>query len=326
MYILAVDDDPIVLETLEHFIGSMPDHEIATASDALEAVELMNAQNRRFDCFLLDIQMPGTNGIDLCGILRGTAGYERTPILMLTAMAEKGYIDSAFGAGATDYISKPFELNGLRGRLNLVEPIANDIREREASFLASETPENKLNAALPFVELHEPFSIMDVDGVIENYAIENYVTQLSRKSLCGSVALGFTIREVADMYYEMSNYDFTCMVTDVSEAISDCLAPAQRLLSYAGNGTFVSVIEGASHIDIGRLVDQINRQIYLMELSQSNGERLDVRICAGKMKRMVWRKGDAAVDALREAHDSAEQNAYRLKQELGNIWTTAQTA
>ena len=63
-----------------------------------------------------------------------------------------------------------------------------------------------------------------------------------------------------------------------------------------------------------------------MELSQSNGERLDVRICAGKMKRMVWRKGDAAVDALREAHDSAEQNAYRLKQELGNIWTTAQTA
>ncbi|UWR25676.1 response regulator [Sulfitobacter sp. S223] len=258
--------------------------------------------------------------------LRGTAGYERTPILMLTAMAEKGYIDSAFGAGATDYISKPFELNGLRGRLNLVEPIANDIREREASILASETPENKLNAALPFVELHEPFSIMDVDGVIENYAIENYVTQLSRKSLCGSVALGFTIREVADMYYEMSNYDFTCMVTDVSEAISDCLAPAQRLLSYAGNGTFVSVIEGASHIDIGRLVDQINRQIYLMELSQSNGERLDVRICAGKMKRMVWRKGDAAVDALREAHDSAEQNAYRLKQELGNIWTTAQTA
>ncbi|UWR25677.1 response regulator [Sulfitobacter sp. S223] len=71
MYILAVDDDPIVLETLEHFIGSMPDHEIATASDALEAVELMNAQNRRFDCFLLDIQMPGTNGIDLCGFCAG---------------------------------------------------------------------------------------------------------------------------------------------------------------------------------------------------------------------------------------------------------------
>ncbi|MEH6647379.1 response regulator [Sulfitobacter sp.] len=326
MYILAVDDDPIILETLKYFVGSMPDHEIVTAESALDALELMADQSRLFDCFLLDIQMPGTDGIELCSILRSVGGYERTPILMLTAMSDKGYIDNAFKAGATDYITKPFELNSLRGRLNLVEPIADDIRVRAEKIASADTGEAKFEAGQSFVELHEPFPIMDVDGVIENHAIENYVNQLSRKSLCGSVCLAFTIRHVADLYHDISNYDFSCMITDVSEAISDCLSPAHRLVSYAGNGTFVSVIEGASHIDTDRLVDQINLHIHRMELAQSNGERLKVRVCAGGMKRMVWRKGNAAVDALREAHDSSEQNADRLERELGNIWTTAQIA
>lgn len=326
MYILAVDDDPIILETLELFIGSMPEHELVTAQSAVDALQQMADQPRMFDCFLLDIQMPATDGIELCSILRNVGGYERTPILMLTAMSDKGHIDNAFKAGATDYITKPFELNSLQGRLNLVEPIADDIRVRAEKIAAAESEDAKLEAGQSFVELHEPFSIMDVDGVIENHAIENYVTQLSRKSLCGSVCLAFSIRHVAEMYHDISNYDFTCMITDVSEAISDCLSPVQRLVSYAGNGTFVSVIEGASHIDADRLVDQINLHIHRMELAQSNGERLNVRVCAGRMKRMVWRTGDAAVDALREAHDSAEQNADRLEREMGNIWTTAQFA
>ncbi|MBT8412497.1 MAG: response regulator [Octadecabacter sp.] len=237
-------------------------------------------------------------------------------------MAEKEYIDRAFAAGATDYITKPFEVHGLKARLNLVEPIARDIRQKAEKISAAGSMKEKMEAARSVVELHEPFTIMDVDGVIENHAIENYVTQLSRKSLSGSVVLAFTIRQVADLFYAISNYDFACMIIDVSEAIADCLSPAQRLVSYAGNGTFVSVIEGASHIDVDRFVDQVNRHIYLMGLAESNGEALDVRVCAGRAIPLVWRKGEAALDALREAHISAGQNATRLEGELGSIWTT----
>ena len=64
MYILAVDDDPIILELLQHIIGSMPEHEIATAECVTDALELIADQDKNFDCFLLDIQMPGTDGIE----------------------------------------------------------------------------------------------------------------------------------------------------------------------------------------------------------------------------------------------------------------------
>jgi len=326
MYILAVDDDPIILELLTHFVGEMPQHDIVTAESVAAARALMADQDRPFDCFLLDIQMPDTDGIEFCQSLRDIPSYNRTPVLMLTAMSDKKYIDSAFNAGATDYITKPFELNSLKGRLALVEQIAADVQQKTSKIFAANTLRQKFDAAQPDVELHHPFPILDVDGVIENIAMENYVTQLSRKSLCGSVVLGFTIRQVADLFYDLSSYDFSCMITDVSEAVSDCLLPTQRLVSYAGNGTFVCVVEGAAQIDLDRLVDQINLYIRSMELSQSDGTALNVRICAGRPSRLVWRKGDGAVEAIRQTHISSEETAERLERELGSIWTTAQTA
>jgi CheY-like chemotaxis protein len=241
--------------------------------------------------------------------------YQRTPILMLTAMSEKSYIDKAFSAGATDYITKPFELNSLKGRLALVEQIAADAR---IAFNA-DAPQPQTYPTNQQLSLHSPLPIFDVAGVIENHAIENYVMQLSREQLCGSVALAFTIRYAADLFYSLTEDDFSGVITDVSEAISDCLSAAQRLVSYAGNGTFVAVIEGAADIDLGRLVDQMNLYIRAMELVTHDGIDLDVRICAGRINRLVWRKGNAAVEALRDAHISAEEAAQQLEQERGQI-------
>ena len=326
MKILAVDDDPIILELLEHFIATISDHELTTAESVCDALEILSEPGATFDCFLLDIQMPNTDGIEFTKILRETPKYERTPILMLTAMSDKDYIDRAFGAGATDYVTKPFEVNGLKGRLKLVEQIALEAREAAQKAAASDGLHGPIMAESEDFDLHQPFPITDVDGVIENRAIENYVTQLSRKSLCRSVILGFTVRQTADLFYSLSNYDFTCVMTDVAEAISDCLLPTQRLLSYAGNGTFVCVVEGASQIDLERLVDQINLYIHHMELSQSDGSPLNIRICAGRPTRLVWRKGSSALDALREAHISAEYAADRLERNMGSIWTTEQFA
>tara|TARA_R110002094_G_scaffold216106_1_gene186919 strand:+ start:188 stop:1177 length:990 start_codon:yes stop_codon:yes gene_type:complete len=329
MKILAVDDDPIILELLQHFVSAMTDHEIVTAECVTDALVVLGQQDRPFDCFLLDIQMPGTDGIEFCKILRDTEGYQRTPILMLTAMSEKDHIDSAFHAGATDYITKPFEVNGLKGRLGLVEQIAMGARNKTGKIFAVNAVRQG-SEQIPMeqmeVPLFLPFTIGEVDGVIENQAMENYVTQLSRRSLCGSVVMAFTIREVADLHDLLTPYDFTCAITDVSEAISDCLLPTQRLVSYSGNGTYVCVVEGAKSINIDRLVDQINLHIGAMGLSQSDGSALNIRVCAGRPSRLVWRKGEEAVKALRQAHISAEENADRLAREVGSIWISAQGA
>lgn len=329
MHILAVDDDPIILEILQHFIGDMPEHEITTAECVTDALGLMSEQGPTFDCFLLDIQMPDTDGIEFTSILRDMPQYRSSPILMLTAMSDKDHIDDAFTAGATDYITKPFELNGLKARLGLVEGLISDQRSKTGQHQAAVALQNMAPDDIAdqlSVELHHPLPIFDVDGVIENHAMENYVTQLSRKSLCGSVVMGFTIRHIADLHACLTPYDFTCLITDVSEAISDNLLPTRRLVSYSGNGTFVCVVEGAVQIDLDRLVNHINLYIAAMDLSTSDGTALNIRVCAGRMNRLIWRRGDGAIDALRHAHITAEETAEKLERDLGRIWTVEQIA
>lgn len=326
MLILAVDDDPSILEILRHYVESLEGYELVTAESVADALKVFQREKRRFDCFLVDIQMPDIDGIEFCRALRETRVYQRTPILMLTAMSEKAYIDNAFSGGATDYITKPFDINSLKGRLGLVEQIAADAQSETVNRPTSASTGERARQDQQHIDLHQPLTIFDVEGVIENHAIENYVTQLSRKSLCGSVILGFTVRNAADLYFNLSSYDFSCVITDVSEAIADCLLPTQRLVSYAGNGTFVCVVEGAATIDVERLVDQMNIYIRTMELSASDGTALEVRICAGQPNRLVWRKGGAALEALREAHVSAEQAATQLEKNINCFWLSDQFA
>jgi CheY-like chemotaxis protein len=309
MLILAVDDDPMIPGVLQYYVDSLTGHKLVTAEGVVEALEVLKHETRRFDCFLVDIQMPDINGIEFCKALRQNNVYQRTPILMLTAMSEQSDLDSAFSAGATDYITKPFEANNLKGRLRLVEQISADAQSKTVDRPTAGTTGDRRRQDQQIIDLHQPLPIYDVDGVIENHAMDNYVTQLSRKSLCGSVVLGFTVCHVTDLFFNLSAYDFSCVITDVAKAIAGCLLPPQRLVSYAGNGTFVCVIEGATTINVDRLVDQMNIYIRSMELSTSDGTTLEVRICAGQPSRLVWRKGGAAVGALREAQISSEQAA-----------------
>ncbi len=117
MRILIVDDEPSILELLKTFLESADSHEVTTASSGVEALEIIHAAKMDFDCLLLDIQMPEMNGVELCETVRALPDYQRVPILMLTAMSQKTYIDKAFAVGATDYVIKPFDFMELRGRL-----------------------------------------------------------------------------------------------------------------------------------------------------------------------------------------------------------------
>ena len=319
MLILAVDDDPMILEVLQYYVDALTGHKLVTAEGVAEALEALKHETRRFDCFLVDIQMPDIDGIEFCRALRENNVYQRTPILMLTAMSEQSDLDGAFSAGATDYITKPFEANNLKGRLRLVEQISADAQSKTVDRPKAGTTGDRRRQDQQIIDLHQPLPIYDVDGVIGNHAMENYVTQLSRKSLCSSVVLGFTVRQATDLFFNLSAYDFSCVITDVAKAIAGCLLPTQRLVSYAGNGTFVCVVEGATTIDVDRAVDHMNIYIRTMELSTSDGTALEVRICAGQPSRLVWREGRTALEALRKAHISSEQAAAQRDKDMNRI-------
>lgn len=131
MKILAVDDDPIFLDLLLEMLRFQGHDDVSIAGSARDALALITCAAQPFDCFLLDIQMPEVNGVELCRSVRGLEAYRRTPIVMITALSGKNFVDAAFSAGATDYVTKPLDRLDLRARMGMVHRL-NDERNRSA--------------------------------------------------------------------------------------------------------------------------------------------------------------------------------------------------
>lgn len=311
MRILSVDDDPIILDLLKEVLASIGQTEVTVAESAVQALELLKSNCIPFDCFLFDIQMPEIDGIQLCTAIRSMPLYQRTPILMITAMSDKAYIDRAFAAGATDYVTKPFDVVELGARVRVAETLIDARRYQTKKILNPSTPLTKYATEKPYY-LNEKLPVDNVDGVIDYIALENYVGQLSRGSLFGSTVLAFSIVEIDRIFRGATAFEFECLITDVAEAITHCLKRSQNLVAYAGSGTFVCVIGGGYKQCPNSLVGELRETIVSMELCYNDGRPILFTIAAGIPIRLAFRSGQKVVEALLRARSTAENNYLEL--------------
>jgi two-component system, OmpR family, response regulator MprA len=112
MNVLVVDDDHAIRESLERSLRANG-YDVELASDGTEALRAI--EGAPFDAVVLDVLMPGRNGIDVCLTLR--AAGNRVPILILTARDTVSDRVAGLEAGADDYLVKPFALAELIARL-----------------------------------------------------------------------------------------------------------------------------------------------------------------------------------------------------------------
>jgi DNA-binding response OmpR family regulator len=115
VWILVVEDETSMREALRQGLEE-ENHTVALASDGLEGIHA--AETCDFDAILLDVMMPGMDGVDLVRRLR-VAGRQ-TPVLMLTARDAAGDVVRGLDAGADDYLTKPFSFRVLLARLRAI--------------------------------------------------------------------------------------------------------------------------------------------------------------------------------------------------------------
>ena len=120
--ILVVDDEPSIVE-LVRFTLEDADVRVVEASDGAEALIL--ARRVKPDLVLLDVQMPRLDGLEVCRQLRLEPAFARTPIIMLTAAGQQADRARGLGAGADEYLTKPFSPLAL---LALVEALLPETR------------------------------------------------------------------------------------------------------------------------------------------------------------------------------------------------------
>ena len=108
---LVADEDPTVLWLLRRAL--VDDFDVTVAENGQRAVEL--AGTDRPDVILLDLEMPVLDGFGACRQIR--AAFPRIPIVIVSGNADEESVRTAFEAGATDYLTKPFTPSQLRARL-----------------------------------------------------------------------------------------------------------------------------------------------------------------------------------------------------------------
>jgi two-component system, OmpR family, KDP operon response regulator KdpE len=113
--VLIVDDERSIRSVLRTVLASFG-FAIVEAADGEEALALLDTA--QFDAVLLDISMPGINGLEVCRIIRPS--WPSLPIIMLTVQESEDAKVEALDAGADDYITKPFHVGELTARLRSV--------------------------------------------------------------------------------------------------------------------------------------------------------------------------------------------------------------
>ena len=224
-----------------------------TAGSGQEAITILDTDPATFDCLLFDIhQMPRLDGITLCRHVRSDPRYVRTPIIMLTAMSQTHYLDHAFAAGASDYMTKPFDYRDLLDKL----------RTWQRNDLAFNTPQHTTDAfgartLAPALtagsDLSARLETLDLPKHLGYRAFENFCTRRAQRRL----------RRFNVSALRIANFDQLCAETQPALLTQGLLAFARRLsgavsridglFSYRGNGVCLIAHTGAPDILHARL-------------------------------------------------------------------------
>ena len=138
MAILIVDDIPVNLMLLEEMLqqeGYADLYCVRSGSDALEmlaSTEEAEAEEKRIDLILMDVMMPGMDGIETCRRIKAQDGLRDIPVIMVTVRDDDEALAQAFAVGATDYIIKPVKEIELLARVRAALKLKRETDRRKA--------------------------------------------------------------------------------------------------------------------------------------------------------------------------------------------------
>ncbi len=131
--IVIIEDEPDILEVLSYNLRR-EGFEILTSADGIQGLALVKREHP--DLVLLDLMLPGIDGIEICTSIKKNPDTQHTLLIMVTAKGEESDIVLGLGVGADDYISKPFSPKELVARVKAVM--------RRGVLLETEQPREKI--------------------------------------------------------------------------------------------------------------------------------------------------------------------------------------
>ena len=130
--ILVVEDDLDIRELISFNLAN-EGHQVFEANDGEVGID--KARNNNPDLILLDLMLPGIQGLDVCRIIKSDQETKEIPIIMVTALGQEEDIVKGLETGADDYITKPFSIKVLLARVNAVLKRSIEVGEDKSKYI-----------------------------------------------------------------------------------------------------------------------------------------------------------------------------------------------
>ncbi len=258
MNILVVDDDVAISDLLVKILHHVGGHEVTIAASAREALSKIKMAGQPFDCILLDIQMPEMDGVELCRLVRQKGEYREVPIVMLTAMSDRGYLDRAFQNGATDYIRKPFDVDELGIRLRIAAKLGKGSSLRREDKKEPREKERSSTRSL----FEEVVPIKSIPRLVNYPTFKAYVLALPTRLIFSTSAIGMRITGLRKVYAEVSHTEFLKVLQLSADCISSTQTEQSPLFTYTGAGVFLTLQTKGDPFYEDELVRSFAEQVY----------------------------------------------------------------
>lgn len=267
MKIIAVDDDKVSLELLGECLVHGGYESVDLETSPRTALNKIRDTHQIYDCILLDVDMPEMDGIELCSEIRKLDHHKNTPVLMITRYKHRSAVQKAFVKGATDYITKPFEVLEVLTRIKVAERLVQERKAALDSYMAVHSIEEGRQKTAPILDIRRPertepvFDLNEIqsadDSVLSPTVFQNYLEQMTKSSSCNLNLVAVQIRRIDRIFRQTSAADFTIFLQSAAHAIVHHFRPNDVFVCQAGNGTFLVTLDAS----ISFMPDHVESQI-----------------------------------------------------------------
>lgn len=291
MDILVAEDSKFYLKILAEMLYSWQ-YRVVTASDGIQALKILEREDRP-RLAIIDWEMPGMDGLELCRMVRSWDKSGYIYIILLTAKGDKESIVRGLKAGADDYIVKPFEQEVLKWRLKIGERIIaleNKIRQ-----LADTDP---------------------LTGVLNRRAFMNRLDVEIARCKRSKEPLALIMLDLDNFKSVNDNYGHITgdkVLSMVAYEIKMLVRKYDSIGRYGGE-EFVICLPGASLSEASEIADRLRRKIeetvVPVDSGPSGGQR-GIKVTASFGVSVLGTESSAVVDALLKKTDEALYLAKR---------------
>ena len=316
MNILAVDDDELQLALLSATLADQGFTRPVTATSAQKALDVIKTSLAPFGMFLLDVRMPGMDGIQLCQRIRTIGAYKEVPVIMITALTDRAQMDRAFAAGASDYVTKPFDKLELITRIRLAHQAARSRKDverqrQELSNLHREIYDSV--GATP----EAPVTIHGVPNVVDYLVLSNLMLELSFTRTMTANAFAVKIRNFDRLFLESALPEVYELLTSIAKSLSERLTGHGYYVAYAGSGFFVCAAQSRG-ISSEEILSDAQSSIRSFEFCPSSEQIKTISLDFGRLQSNGLFSADRRTGLLIRAIESAENLSKQQELDVEN--------